>query len=280
LRCTAARAANKEKFSSLRKHHDFEDEVYDQLLTTHNDNNLPFQNLFFKNTLFRIMADPAPLRASSLEVAISQDSRFSFLSAEQQQSLLRAARGGAFRLILFIRSFPTPAVRDQLLHHVLRVAESFASAMANEIATLVDYSTSNDAKGWQRLLPAGDQQKQFSILFPQMARIGANASLSKRDRATSLRLTLAESGNAGLNLSECASVINCTNYKGIMDLIALITERDLDASEIKARVNFEILTRRDAGAPSVTRRVRLEPRDITTALENATKPTSTLNPSQ
>jgi hypothetical protein len=113
-----------------------------------------------------------------------------------------------------------------------------------------------------------------------MARIGANASLSKRDRATSLRLTLAESGNAGLNLSECASVINCTNYKGIIDLIALITERDLNASEIKTRVNFEILTRRDAGAPSVTRRVRLEPRDITAALENATKPTSTLNPSQ
>jgi hypothetical protein len=146
LRCTAARAANKEKFSSLRKHHDFEDEVHDQLLTTHNDN-FPLQNFFFKNALFRIIADPAPSQASSLEVAISQDPRFSFLSTEQQQSLFRAARGGAFRLILFIRSFPTPAVRDQLLHHVLRVAESFASAMANEIATLVDYSTSNDARG-------------------------------------------------------------------------------------------------------------------------------------
>jgi hypothetical protein len=38
----------RKKFSSLQKHYDFEDEVHDQLLTTHNDN-LPLQTSFSKH---------------------------------------------------------------------------------------------------------------------------------------------------------------------------------------------------------------------------------------
>ena len=89
-----------------------------------------------------------------------------------------------------------------------------------------------------------------------------------------LRVELSETSIAGAKLARSIIVAKTTNLSAVNALIYLVRDRGLSSREVKQRINFEILTRRNSGALGAVRKVRLMLRDLTAALKNINNPTS------